>query len=369
VERSYCHENLALVYKDISTYELALHHLHEALNIRNEKLPSNHYMIAQVYNNLSGVYTILGNLSKAFECTEQALIRQIQSLPDNHPHRGTMYNTLGEAYYRQGQYAMAFLNFEKALHIYQAARTRSPLLEAIALSNMGSVMRAQENFDGALATFLQALPIIKCAKPRHPDVARCLNNIGFAYRGKGDNPKAIIYFNQALSFCQSNLGENNEVTAISYLSLAAEFNEDQYDLAMEYFERVITIYNHIGLPHHPNIISCHRHRGHLYRKRNDHYSALACYEKALFHCRGASLPQQHPLWVLVYTSSALEYYLMSEYHQALEEYEHALQHITEESLEIPRIYANMELCRRKIVEIDVSQTMTFLLDEAVKLLE
>jgi hypothetical protein len=60
---------------------------------------------------------------------------------------------------------------------------------------------------------------------------------------------------------------------------------------------------------------------------------------------------------------------MDEYHRALEEYEHALQHITEESLEIPRIYANMELCRRKIVEIDVRQTMTFLLDEVVKLPE
>ncbi len=369
VERSYCHENLGLLYKDISDYKSALHHLHEALNIRNEKLPSNHHMIAQAYNNLSGVYILIGNQMKAFQCAEQALTRQIQSLPDNHPHRGTMYNTLGEIYYNQGQYSMALSNFEQALNIYQTARTRNPLSEAIALSNMGSVMKAQGNFDGALTAFLHTLEIIERGKPRHPDVARCLNNIGFAYRGKGDSPRAILYFNQALNFCQSYLTENNEVTAISYLSLASEFTEDQYDLAMEYFQRVIMIYGHIGLPHHRNVIGCHRSRGHLYCKRNDHHSALACYEQALFHCRGALLPQRHPLWVLVYTSRAHEYYLMNEYHQALEEYEHALRHITEESLEKPRIYASMELCRRKIVEADVLQTMTFLLDEVVNLLE
>jgi tetratricopeptide (TPR) repeat protein len=370
VERSYNHENLALVYQDMSNYKLALHHLQETLNIRNEKLPSNHYMIAQVYNNLSRVYTFLGNSSEALKCTEQALTRQMQSLPDNHPHLGTMYNNLGQVYCQQGQYAMALVNFEKALHIYQAARTPNPLLEAVAFSNMGSVMKAQENFDGALTTFLQALTIIEREKPRHPDVARCLNNIGFAYRGKGDSPNAIMYFNKALNFCQSYLSENHEVTAISYVSLASEFTEDQYDLAMDYFQRVIAIYNHIGLPHHSNVIICHRHRGHLYCKRNDHQSALACYEQALFHCRiNASIPKRHPLWVLVYTSSAHEYYLMNEYHRALEEYEHALEHITEESLELPRISSSIELCRKKIVEIDNHQTIPFLLDEVVKLLE
>lgn len=37
VERSYCHENLGLLYNDMSNYKLALHHLQEALNIRNSK--------------------------------------------------------------------------------------------------------------------------------------------------------------------------------------------------------------------------------------------------------------------------------------------------------------------------------------------
>ncbi|CAF3667184.1 unnamed protein product [Rotaria sordida] len=238
IERSYCHENLGLLYKDQSNYKLALHHLQEALNIRKKNLPSNHHMVAQVYNNLSIVYNLVGNPSKSFECTEQALTRQIQSLPDNHSHLGTMYNTLGEAYYSQGQYSMALLNFEKALNIYQKPRTRNPLLEAAALSNMGSVMKAQENFDGALQRFLHALTIIECERPHHHHVACCLNNIGFAYRGK------------------------------------------------------------------------------------------------------ALLPQQHSLWFLVYTSVAFEYYLM-------DQYEHALQHITEESLETPRIYNKMNDCREK----------------------
>ncbi|CAF2636136.1 unnamed protein product [Rotaria sp. Silwood2] len=363
IERSYSHENLGLLYNDMCNYELALYHLQETLDIRNINLPPNHHLIAQVYNNLSRIYNLLGNPLKSFECTEQALTRQIQSLPDNHPHRGTMYNTLGEAYYSQGQYSMALLNFEKALNIYQSARTRSPLLEAIALSNMGIIMKVQGNYDEALKTFINALSIIERERPRHPDVARCLNNIGFAYRGKSDNATAIVYFNRALNFCKSYLTENNEVTAISYLNVASELNEDQYDLAMEYFQRVISIYDHIGLPHHHNIIRCHIYCGHFYRKIHNHQSALACYEKAIFHCEKASFPERHSLWIEVYTNFALEYYLMAEYGRALVEYEHALQHITEESLEIPRIYKSMDLCRRQIIETDVRQTMTFILDE------
>lgn len=365
VERSYCHENLGLVYNDMSNYEMSLYHLQEALTIRNEKLPPNHQMIAQVYNNLSRVYTYTGNLSKAFECTEQAITRQMQALPENHPHRGTMYNSLGEVYFRQGQWLMALVNCEKALHIYRAGRTRNPVLEAVALSNMGSVMRAQRNYDEALVIFLEVLPIIQRAKPRHPHVARCFNNIGVVYRDKGDHSKAISYFKEALNFCHSYLTENNEVTAISYLSLGGELIEGEPDLATEYFQRVIAIYNQISLPHHANVIYCHSHRGRMYRKCNDHQSALRCFEQALFHCGEASLPQRHPLWVLSYTDCAQEYYLMNEYQRAIEEHEHALEHITEESLDASVILSAMESCRKKLLEIDVRQTIEFLLGEVM----
>ncbi|CAF3702173.1 unnamed protein product [Rotaria socialis] len=343
-------------------YKQALYHLEETLRIRNNYLPPNHYMIAQVYNNLSIVYRLIGDPSKSLKCAELALTRQIQSLPENHPHRGAMYNSLGDVYHSQGQYPMALLNFATALSIYKNERIRSALRETVAQSNIGSVMMAQENLDGALKIFLQSLATIECEQPRHPRVALCLNNIGFAYRNKGDHSTAITYFNRALKFCQSYLPENNEATAISYLSVASVLTENEYNLATEYFEHVISIYNHIGLPHHQNIIRCHIYRGHLYRKIRDHQSALSCYKEAIFHCEKAPLPQRHPLWVLIYTSSALEYQLMDDFSRALIEYEYALQHITDDSLEIPRIHNAIDLCRRKIIETDVSQTITFMLD-------
>ncbi|CAF3362845.1 unnamed protein product [Rotaria socialis] len=368
IDRSYCHENIGLLYGDMCQYKLAMHHLEETLDIRKNNLPTNHQMMAQIYNNLSRIYNILGNPSKSFECIEQALTLQIQSLSENHPHRGTMYNTLGEAYYRQGQYSMALLNYEKALNIYQQAPTRNSLLETIARSNIGTAMKAKGDFDGALQAFLDAFSILENAQPRHPNVACALNNIGFAYRGKGDIPTAIAYYKRALDFCKLYLTENNEVTAITYLTLASELIDNQYDLAMEYFQRVISIYDHIGLPHHQNIIKCHTFRGQLYRKQNDHQSALVCYQKAIFHCENAALPQQHILWIFAYTNLAHEFYLMTQYNRALEEYEHALQHINEDASEIPRIYNAMDTCRSQLIELDVRQTLILMLDDVERLL-
>ncbi|CAM4754316.1 unnamed protein product [Rotaria magnacalcarata] len=362
IERSCSHENLGIVYRAMCNYKQALYHLEETLHIRNNYLPPNHYMIAQVYNNLSIVYCLIGNPLKSLECTELALTRQIQSLPENHPHRAAMYNSLGEVYYSQGQYPMALLNFEKALSIYKNERTGSALRETVALSNIGSVMIVQENYDGALQIFLQSFATIECEQPRHPRVALCLNNIGFAYRNKGDHSTAITYFNRALKFCQSYLPENSETTAISYLSVTSVLTENEYDLAVEYFEHVISIYNHIGLPHHQNIIRCHIYHGRLYRKMHDHQSALAWYKKAIFHCENAPLPQRHPLWVMIYTSSATEYHLMGDFSRTLIEYEYAIQHISDDSLEIPRIHSEIDLCRRKIIETDVRQTIAFMLD-------
>ncbi|CAF1276905.1 unnamed protein product [Adineta steineri] len=370
VERSYCHENLGLLYKDMTNYDLSLYHLQKTLDIRNEKLPSNHYLTAQIYNNLSRVYLLMNKFSlKTFEYMEQALIKQIQSLPDDHPHRGSMYSTLGEAYYNQAQYSLAFSNFERALHIYQSVRTRNPLLEAVAFSNMGSVMKAQEDFDGALTTFLQALAIIEHEKPHHPDVVRCLVNIGSAYRGNNDRHNAMIYFDRGLKFCQSYLTEDSQMTAVCSSSLASVLNENEYDLAMEYCQRAITIYEHIGLPNHPSVVGCHKQRGHLYRQRGDPHSALTCYEKALFHCREASLSQRHSLWVQIYTSCAYEYNSIHDYHRELEGYEHALQHMPNDSLELPRIHKVMTSCRKRIIEADVRQTIMYILDKITTLIE
>ncbi|CAF2104122.1 unnamed protein product [Rotaria magnacalcarata] len=39
IERSYCHENLGILYKDTCKYELAVHHLEQTLDIRKKNLP------------------------------------------------------------------------------------------------------------------------------------------------------------------------------------------------------------------------------------------------------------------------------------------------------------------------------------------
>ena len=282
IECSYSQENLSLVHKDLCEYSSALSHAQMVLDIRKKNLPSNHFMISQACNNIALIYTSLNNLPEATKYIEDALMSQIQALPGNHPHYSAMCVTLGQLYYVQGQYRMAISSYERALSINRQARVPNRLLEVTTLSNIGSVMRAQGNYDGALVYFLDALPVFEQAKPRHADIARTLNNIGFAYRESGRASEAIDYFTRALNFCNVHLKENDGLKATTYVALASVVPDDEYDLAMDYLQGAVNIYNHLGLPHHQDVIYSYQVRGSRHRQRDNHISVPKKRDRMLY---------------------------------------------------------------------------------------
>jgi tetratricopeptide (TPR) repeat protein len=168
--RSHVHENLGILYKNESKYEPAFDHLKTTLEFREKYLPRNHYSIAQTYNNLRLVLTAIGNQNMALEYTNKARTIQNESLLEKHPHLATMYQTETNALYHQGKYSEAFTRFEKAYNIYRSIPHCDPLLEASALSNIGSTLNVMGKYDQALDYFIKALEVQRCIAPNHSNM-------------------------------------------------------------------------------------------------------------------------------------------------------------------------------------------------------
>lgn len=343
VLRSNAYENLGIMYKDNSKYDLALNHLHKALDLRQKNLPKNHYWIAQTYNNLCLVYTAVGNHQMAIECIQNAINIQRQALPENHPHLATMYQTQGNAHYRQGQYTEASSNFQRAYDIYRSMPYCDPLMVAAAVSNIGSVFNAMGNYAAAYPRFQEALNVQRQFAPKHPNMISALNNIAMVCSNMGDNEAFMNYSKEALCMCCKILGEHHENTAVTYLIIAQRLNDDQYDLAMDYFDRVLCIYNeHLHLPYHNHVIGCYIQMGVMERKKRHFEKAHEKFTKAADTHRLSTLPEQHPLLTKLYTQTALTYLEQDQIEGALHAYEQAMEHTPTNSPELSKIRQEIE---------------------------
>ena len=101
--------------------------------------------------------------------------------------------------------------------------------------------------------------------------------------------------------CHEIFGEHHENTAITYIIYASRLNVDQYDLAMDYFDRVLNIYTQVlHLPYHNHVIGCYTRIGVMERKRGQFDKAHQNFSRAIDTFRCSSLPTQHSLLTKIY---------------------------------------------------------------------
>ncbi|MCB4778669.1 MAG: tetratricopeptide repeat protein, partial [Sulfurovum sp.] len=88
----------------------------------------------------------------------------------------------------------------------------------------------------------------------HLGTATSYNNIGSAWKSKGEYDKAIEYHEKALKITCATLGENHPSTATSYNNIGSEWkSKGEYDKAIEYYEKALTILGKVYPDGHPDI--------------------------------------------------------------------------------------------------------------------
>jgi tetratricopeptide (TPR) repeat protein len=160
--------------------------------------------------------------------------------------------------------------------------------------------------------------------PRHPDVAIDYNNLGEAYRTKGNYDRAISYYKKSLEINIKKLGLKHPNVALSYNNLGLAYNsKGNYDRAIFYYKKSLVLKLDSLGPKHPNVALSYNNLGEAYRAKGDYKKAISYHEKALA-ISIKTLGSEHPNVALSYNNLGLAYNGMGSYNRAIFYYEKAL---------------------------------------------
>ncbi|ETO06084.1 hypothetical protein RFI_31312, partial [Reticulomyxa filosa] len=123
------YDDLGNVYKSKGEYDEAIEYHEKLLKILLNKLGPGHSDVASTYNNLGLACNSKGEYDKAIKYYEKkydeamefgkkALNLKLNKLDSNHPNVGNTYNILGDINYKKGDKIEAKKCYENALSIY-----------------------------------------------------------------------------------------------------------------------------------------------------------------------------------------------------------------------------------------------------------
>jgi tetratricopeptide (TPR) repeat protein len=165
-----------------------------------------------------------------------------------------LYDKLAELNYDMGHYEKARHFAERQLELAKQRGGRTEV--GGGLNNLGLVLRAQGDLEGAKDAFERALRIDEAVHgPDHPNVAAHVNNLGSVLRAQGDLEGARAAYERALRIDEAVYGPDHPNVAIRVNNLGSVLH-DQGDLegARAAYERALRILKGSQLPpDHPHI--------------------------------------------------------------------------------------------------------------------
>ncbi len=191
--------HLGNVYRSTGKYIQAEEQFNHALLIRQEKLPSNHELIAAIYNDLGLVYTDL-NPDKSIEYYEKALETYRKLHGEDDPKIAIGNTNLGYVYYKEKLYGDAINYYETALKIWEKVYTKPHANKALVLMNLGQTYSAMGDQKAALGYYAKSLTMYEAALgKKHPEVAFVLNLLGNEKIAQLKFDEGLTYYQKALT--------------------------------------------------------------------------------------------------------------------------------------------------------------------------
>jgi tetratricopeptide (TPR) repeat protein len=206
---------------------------------------------AELASTLSEVYQNLGFYRRGDE-----IVRSTMGLSVNSPAiRARQLAVLADSQSLQGNYDVAVKTFDQALPLARDPEHGDPELVSRILVGRGQAKAAIDNFKAAEADVDAALKLDHVAHgDRHPDIARDLEAMGLTKNFGGDLPEARRLYESALAIRIKAQGSDhprvsedyNELGSIAYLQHDPHAAETYWEKALASDERVLG-------PNHPDV--------------------------------------------------------------------------------------------------------------------
>ena len=221
---AYSLNNLAFVLKAKGNLAEAEPLFHRALAMREEKLVPDHLDIAISLNNLAGLLKAKGNLVEAEPLYRRSLAMREEKLGPEHPDVATSLNNLAALLREKGDLAEAEPLFHRALAIREDKLGPDHPDVAQSLNNLAALLHEKGNYVEAETLYRRALQINEDKLGLdHPYVANILNNLAELLRKKGNLAEAELLYHRALEIIEKKLGTDHPDVASSLNNLAGLF--------------------------------------------------------------------------------------------------------------------------------------------------
>ncbi|ETO23040.1 hypothetical protein RFI_14146, partial [Reticulomyxa filosa] len=190
----------------------------------------------------------------------------IDTFGSSHHYVAIAYNLLGITYDNKGQPEQAIEFFEKALKIAQDIFGIKCNFVSHLYFNVGVTYNKKNKIFGV----------------NHVDVAQSYNNLGNAYKNKGQHSNAIECHEQSLKIRSDIFGVNHDDVAKSYIKLGGIYqNNGQQVKSTKCYEKALEIRLEIFGQKHVDVAWSYHHLGVSYEKIGQYNKAIESYDKAL----------------------------------------------------------------------------------------
>jgi CHAT domain-containing protein/lipopolysaccharide biosynthesis regulator YciM len=220
--------------------DLATEELQSAIEKFNAENQSRALEIADALALLGNVYRASGKTSQAEEQLLQALAIRQEKLPSDHELIAATYNDLGLVY-TQIDIDKSYQYYNMALTMYEKLHGNQHPKIAIANTNLGYLNHTDKQYGDAINYYNNALAIWEKIYPEpHPNKALVMMNLGQTYSSMGNTSTALEFYNKALTMYQSTQGQKHpDVAYVLNLIGNEKLAQKKYEEATQYYQKAI----------------------------------------------------------------------------------------------------------------------------------
>ena len=321
------HYNIAETQKHLNSNFEAVENYETFYNIAQKWLGRDHADVACVLATIGRLHQSMNDLDAAMHYLTMAVASSRLAFGVHHEFVAFVLNQLGNAAVRSGFLDTALETYEAGLDIEESLQNCGDKV-IVTLLNIANVSKMQDNYEGALRRYSEALAYLNDQDTKRFEVAEVLTSICFIYELQGKYSLAAAKLRQSIKIRKELCGSQsfdvssalnalgliqfkqndvagalesflealtirwslpeaniNTISTVCNNVAAAYQQTGEIDKALHFYKKTLLLEIEDSMASAPfNILICLRQIASLYKQKNAYFEALEYYEKAVRVC-------------------------------------------------------------------------------------
>lgn len=225
---------------------------------------------------------------------------------------------------RSGQIEATVEKGLEALSFSQSKLGKFSQTTARCLNNLGIAYKAMGNYKKAFDCYHQSLEITLQLKNVSWLIANTYNNLGIVCSDIGNLNESIEYYEKSLEINIDLFGESNPSTAGNFNNLGSIYkSKGDFEKAIQYYEKSLKIKLQILGEMHPSTANSINNLGIVFWSKSDYDKSIELYNRSLY-IRLKTLGKSHPDTATTLNTLGVVYHSKENFDKAIDYYHQSL---------------------------------------------